>query len=90
MNKTMIVYTKEEALAMKPEDRPICFRIPGFLYTKVFESIGTASLCWTPRPNKEVFNPEEAEKVVLELLFEIAKAFEAAEITYETWPESFK
>jgi len=67
MNKTALIYSKDEALAMAPKDRPICYRLPSSLYPAVFETVGGASMCWTPEPSKEVFNSEKAERLAVEL-----------------------
>lgn len=37
------------------------------LRTKIGEAIGHASMCWNPRPSTEVFDSDEALKVVDEL-----------------------
>jgi hypothetical protein len=90
MDKTALVYTKDEALSLEPKNRPLCFRVPSKIYHDVFESIGTASLCWNPRPSDEVFSAEEAEKVAVNLLFNIATELEKAGLVYEKWPEGWK
>ncbi len=90
MSKTAIIYSKEEALAMEPAKRPMCFRVPSKIYHDTFEAIGAASMCWNPRPSDEVFSSEEAEKVAVNLLFGIAVELEKAGLTYEKWPDSWK
>lgn len=89
MNKTAIIYSKEEALLMAPKDRPMCYRVPGEIYVAVFEAVGAASLCWEPKPTG-VFDPEQAEKFAVELLFKIAGVLEQMDMTYGEWPDSFK
>lgn len=89
MNKTAIIYSHEEAIAMKPHERPMCYRIPSKIYHDTFVAVGAASMCWTPKPSSEVFSPEEAEKVAVELLFNIACELEKAGLTYENWPTAW-
>ena len=69
--------SREEAMALPTNKRPICFRIPEKIYTAVFESIGSASMCWNPRPNSEVFDSELASKIAVELCFKIAETLES-------------
>lgn len=84
MNKTAIIYSKEEVLAMPPEKRPLNFRLPSKIYTDVFEAVGAASLCWKPKPTNEVFDTEKASNVAVELCFKIASELERMGITYES------
>lgn len=76
------VMSKEEALALPLEDRPLCFRLPSKIYHDVFEAVGAASMCWQPRPTTEVFNPDEATRVAVALCFKIAAELERMGITY--------
>ena len=69
---TATVLTKEEAMKLPPKERPLCFRIPNELYTAVFESIGEASMCWSPLPGDQVFASEKASDVAVKLCFKIA------------------
>lgn len=85
-----MVYSKEEALAMEPSKRPMCYRVPGNIYHDCFVAVGAGSMCWNPRPGDQVFNPEEAEKHTLDLLFSIAKELEVAGLSYENWPAAWK
>lgn len=90
MNKTATIYTKNEAMLMQPKDRPMCYRVPSKIYHDVFQAVGAASMCWSPRPSTEVFSPEEAEKIAVELLFSIAAELEKADLTYSEWPDDWK
>ncbi len=69
--------SKEEAMKLPLKDRPICFRISSEMYHAVFESIGEASMCWNPRPGKQVFASEEASDVAMKLCFKIAEEIES-------------
>lgn len=73
---TAEVMSKEEAMALPIEKRPLNHRIPGNLYHAVFEAIGSASMCWQPRPGDQVFDSEQASKVAVELCFKIAAELE--------------
>lgn len=66
----------EEAMALPLKDRPLNHRISGEMYHAVFEAIGEASMCWTPRPSSEVFASEQAEGVAVRLCFKIAEELE--------------
>jgi hypothetical protein len=72
MNKTAVIMSHDEAMALPVEKRPICYRISSEMYHAVFEAVGAASMCWKPRPSSEVFDPEAAEKIAVELCFKIA------------------
>lgn len=76
MGNTAVIMSKEEAMALPVKERPICFRISSEMYHAVFESIGAASMCWKPRPNKEVFDSDEASRIAVELCFKIAEELE--------------
>jgi len=89
MGKTAIIYSKEEALAMEPRKRPMCFRVPSKIYHDAFEVVGSASMCWHPRPTG-VFSCEEAEKFTVEFLFKVAAELEKAGLIYENWPDEWK
>ena len=73
---TATVMSKEEAMNLPLKERPLCFRISSEMYHAVFESIGAASMCWKPRPGKEVFSPEEASQIAVDLCFKIAEELE--------------
>lgn len=68
--------SKEEAMKLPLKQRPICYRVSNELYQAVFEAIGQASMCWSPRPSFEVFASEEAGKIAVDLLFKIANEIE--------------
>jgi hypothetical protein len=73
---TATVMSKEEAMKLPPNERPLCFRISSEMYHAVFEAVGEASMCWKPRPRKEVFDSKLASKIAVELCFQIAKEME--------------
>jgi hypothetical protein len=73
---TAEIMSKEEAMALPPEKRPLSYRVSNNLYHDVFEAIGAASMCWNPRPSKEVFASEEASTIAVNLLFKIAAELE--------------
>jgi len=73
---TATIMSKKEAMKIPLKKRPICFRISSEMYHAVFEAIGEASMCWNPRPSKEVFASEEASDVALRLCFKIADELE--------------
>ena len=73
---TATIMSKKEAMKLPLKKRPICFRISSEMYHAVFEAIGEASMCWNPRPSKEVFASEEASDVAVRLCFKIADELE--------------
>lgn len=68
--------TKKEAMALPLHKRPICYRISSKMYHAVFESVGAASMCWNPRPGKQVFESEKASEIAIQLCFKIAEEVE--------------
>lgn len=70
------VMTKDEAMALPVEKRPICYRVSSEIYHAVFEAVGAASMCWNPKPSHEVFHSEAASKIAVDLLFKIAEELE--------------
>jgi hypothetical protein len=73
---TATIMSKKEAMALPLKKRPICFRISSKMYHAVFEAIGSASMCWKPRPGKQVFASEEASNIAIDLCFKIADELE--------------
>lgn len=69
---TADIMSREEAMALPLEERPLCYRISSEMYHAVFEAIGEASMCWNPRPS-EVFDSEQASGVAVRLCFKIAE-----------------
>lgn len=69
---TATIMSKEEAMALPPKERPICFRLSSELYHDVWQAIGHASMTFKTEAGNEVFNTEEASKIVMDLLFKIA------------------
>lgn len=82
MGFAMDIIGKEEARALPPEKRPLCFRVPGKIYTTVFETVGASSLCWNPKP-EGVFDTEQASKFATDCCFAIAGELERLGITFE-------
>lgn len=73
---TSDVMSKEEAMKLPINKRPLNYRISSDLYHAVFQAIGAASMCWNPRPSNEVFSSEEASEIAMNLLFKIADELE--------------
>lgn len=78
MGKTAVIMSKEEALALPLNQRPLCYRISSEMYTAVHEAVGAASMCWEPKPGDQVFASEKASDVAVGLCFKIAEAMESA------------
>ena len=72
---TATILSHDEAMALPPKDRPICYRISSEMYHAVFEAIGEASMQWNPTPTG-VFAAEKASDVALRLCFKIADELE--------------
>ncbi len=83
MNKTAVILSHHEAMALPVAERPICYRISSQMYTAVFEAVGAASMCWQPRPTTEVFDTEAASRIAVELCFKIAEEREKLPPTAE-------
>ncbi len=77
---TSDVMSKEDAMALPVDKRPLNYRISSEMYHAVFEAIGSASMCWKPRPGKEVFSSEEASQIAVDLCFKIAHELENPKI----------
>lgn len=77
---TAIIMSKEEAMKLPLEKRPLCFRISSEMYMAVWEAIGSATNCFKPKLNKREFNkkfiPEKASNIVVDLCFKIAEELE--------------
>lgn len=82
MSPVADIYSKEEARAMPPARRPICYRVPSRIYHAAFEAAGHASLCWKPKP-EGVFDSDEASQAALNLLFVVAEELERLGVTFE-------
>ena len=74
---TATIMSKEEAMKLPLNKRPICFRISSKMYHAVFEAIGEASMCWEPKPGNQVFASEQASDVAVRLCFKIANEMES-------------
>jgi hypothetical protein len=78
MGFAMTILNKEEAMKLPPRERPLCYRLPEPIFNAIHQAIGEASMCWKPRPGKEVFNSEQASKVAFELCHVVADALDEA------------
>ena len=74
---TATIMSEEEAMALPVKERPLCYRLSSDIYHSVWEAIGAASMCWTPRPNDETFDAEKASKIAVDLCFKIANEIES-------------
>lgn len=77
MGFAMDILSKEEAMALPPKQRPLCYRVNGRIFMAVHEAIGQASLCWRGRDGKcsppvDEFDAALAGKIAAELCFLIA------------------
>lgn len=70
--------SKDEAMKLPVEQRPLCFRISSEIYHAVFETVGEASTCWKDGfiPTGE-FDSERASTIATNLCFKIAKELES-------------
>jgi hypothetical protein len=73
---TATILSEDEAMALPRSKRPLNYRITSDLYHAIFEAVGTASMCWNPRPGDMVFDSTEAEKVAVNLCLKTAKAMD--------------
>lgn len=83
MGYAATIMSKEEAMLLPVEKRPLCFRLPSDLYHAIFEAVGAASMCWKSKPSEEVFDATDevfdamkAEKIAVDLCFKVAEALE--------------
>ena len=74
---TSTIMSKEDAIKLPLEKRPLCFRISHEMYQNVFESIGAASMCWNPKPGNQVFDSTTASNIAANLCLKIAREIEA-------------
>jgi len=75
---TAEIMSKDEALALPINKRPICYRVSSELYHDVFQAVGSASMCWKPDTGSAVFQSEQASDIAIKLLFKIANEKEKA------------
>lgn len=73
---TAEVMSREEAMKLPPDKRPLCFRVSSEIYHATFSAIGQASMAWNPRPSNEVFDTEMASQIAVDLLFKFAAELE--------------
>ena len=76
MNKTTIIMSKEEAMALPLNERPLCYRITNEMYMAVWDAIGEAVNCYDPKPDDKTFLAEKASDVAVKLCFKIANEIE--------------
>lgn len=77
MGSTAIILSRDEIAALPQAKRPLNCRLPSAIYTAVFETVGHASVCWTPSPGPNcVFDATQAEKAAVDLCFLIAAELE--------------
>lgn len=69
MGFTAIILSKDEALALPPEKRPMNYRVPSKIYHDVFEAVGSL---------------DESARGAVDLLFKIAAELERLGVTYES------
>jgi hypothetical protein len=79
---TADVMSRDEAMSLPVEKRPICYRVPSSVYHAVFEAIGAASLCWSEQSVGQ-FDSERASNIAVELCFKIAGSHEVGEFNHE-------
>ena len=72
---TGVVLTHEEAINLPLKDRPLNYRLSGDIVISVYESLGTASMCWDPVPSG-VFDSTGAAEVAHKLCLKIADYIE--------------
>ncbi len=78
---TATILSKEEAMALPLNKRPLNYRISSDVYHAVFEAIGAASMCWNPTPSNEIFDSEAASKIAINLCLRIADELESKSAT---------
>lgn len=71
--------SREEAMKLPVEKRPLCFRISSEMYHFVFEAIGQASGCWKGgKAHSGEFDSERASRIATDLCFKIAHELESS------------
>lgn len=75
---TSAILSDAEIAALPRNKRPLNHRISSEIYRAVFESIGSASMQWNPRPTGE-FDSTGASNVAVELCLKIADEVERAQ-----------
>jgi hypothetical protein len=87
MNKSQNIITREEAMRLPVQERPLCYRISEEIYMAVWDAVGQATQCYNnPPPDSELL-PEKVSKLVVTLCFKIAEELEKvrAEASNENW-----
>lgn len=82
MNKTAIIMSHDEAMALPLAERPLNYRISSEMYHAVFDEIGYASLCWEPKPTG-VFDSTKASDAAVKLCFKIAEELEVIKAKHD-------
>lgn len=78
MGFAMDILSKEEAMALPPKQRPLCYRVNERIFTAVHEAIGAAATCWEPNYRGPwVRDAEKAGKIAADLCFLIADELDA-------------
>ena len=78
MNKTTIIMSKEEAMALPLNKRPLCYRISNEMYLSVWDAVGQATGCG----NNTVHDAEKASDIAVKLMFKIAEEIEKSNSTF--------
>lgn len=73
---TSTVMSKEEAMKLPVEQRPLNMRISSEMYHAVWEAIGAATRAWNPKPDGH-FLCGDVSNIATNLCFKIAKELEA-------------
>lgn len=76
MGLTAIILDLDEIAQLPQAKRPLNHRLTSKIYHDVFQAIGAASMCWTPKPSTAVFDSAAAEKLAVALCFHIAEELE--------------
>lgn len=78
MGEAITIFSREEAMAMPASERPLNFRLPSDIFHRIHEDIGAASMCWNPKPSKQIFDSERASKIAFDLCHFIADKLDEA------------
>lgn len=73
---TAEIMSREEAMKLPPNKRPLNYRISSEMYVAVWDAIGQATNCYDPIPYINTFKPEQAADIVVKLCFKIAEELE--------------
>lgn len=74
---TAEIMSREEAIKLPLNKRPLNYRISSEMYMAVWGAIGEATLCWSAaHPPSVVVDYERASEIVVRLCFKIAEELE--------------